>query len=264
VTQKPGTDWSLETYARFRGFRLRPALDLLAQVPPILPDGPVVDLGCGAGAVGAALARRFPDRPRIGVDLSTAMLHEADRTGCYDDLVTADIGLWRPDAAPALIYSNAALNWVAGHETLLPALAAALTPGGVLAVQVPDQQAAPSHRLLRRLSAEMFPELFDWRDWAPEVLSPDRLADLLAPLGRLDLWQTTYHQRLFGEPTGHPVRHFTESTAARPVLLRLDAPRRDRFLNAYDAELAAYYPVAEDGSVQFAFQRLFFILERGG
>ena len=48
-------DWDPEAYARFRDLRLRPALDLLARVPQ-LPAGDVVDLGCGAGAAGPALA----------------------------------------------------------------------------------------------------------------------------------------------------------------------------------------------------------------
>ena len=55
------TDWNPETYARFRGLRLRPALDLLAQVGE-LPAGDIADLGCGAGAVGPALAARWPGR----------------------------------------------------------------------------------------------------------------------------------------------------------------------------------------------------------
>ncbi len=72
-------DWNPGTYARFRGFRLRPALDLLAQVGDI-PEGPVIDLGCGNGAVCAVLAARFG--PRIlGVDSSPAMLAEAKATG---------------------------------------------------------------------------------------------------------------------------------------------------------------------------------------
>jgi trans-aconitate 2-methyltransferase len=264
VSARPGDDWSPEAYGRFRGFRLRPALDLLAHLPPGLPDGDVVDLGCGAGAVGEALSKRFPHRRRIGIDQSEAMLAEARAGGRYDDLQAADIATWEPSRPPALIFSNAALNWVPGHVRLLPRLAGTLVPGGALAVQVPDQQAAPSHFLLRDISADLFPRLFDWRDWAPEVLAPERIAALLWPLGSLDLWQTTYYQRLPPCREGHPVRQFTASTAARPVLNRLDAAQTVRFLAAYDAELAVYYPPDPDGSVLFPFQRLFFVLERPG
>ncbi len=42
-------DWNPETCARFRGLRLRPTIDLLAQVPDLLPGG-VADPGRGAGA----------------------------------------------------------------------------------------------------------------------------------------------------------------------------------------------------------------------
>ncbi len=83
-------DWDPEIYARFRGLRLRPALDLLAQVPA-LPAGPAVDLGCGNGAVARALATRFPDRALIGVDSSRAMLAEAEAEATYTDLVLAGL-----------------------------------------------------------------------------------------------------------------------------------------------------------------------------
>ena len=67
------SDWNPERYARFGGLRLRPALDLLAQVGHV-PDGAVIDLGCGNGAVGGALAARFEGRALVGVDSSPAML----------------------------------------------------------------------------------------------------------------------------------------------------------------------------------------------
>ena len=86
MTARP-QDWSPGTYARFRGLRLRPAMDLLAQVGD-LPDGPVVDLGCGDGAVGSALRQAFPGRRLIGVDSSPAMLAQARG---YDALVETDI-----------------------------------------------------------------------------------------------------------------------------------------------------------------------------
>lgn len=255
-------DWDPGAYGRFRGFRLRPALDLLAQVPEGLCDGDIVDLGCGAGAVAPALAARFSDRRRIGVDHAPAMLREAAKTRAYTQLVTAGIENWSPDRPPALIFSNAALNWVPNHAALLPRLRDLLAPCGVLAVQMPDQQDAPSHRLLRNVSADLFPDRFHWKTWAPEVLAPARIVDLLDREGDIALWQTVYHQILPPDDDAHPVRTFTQSTVARPVLARLDPAERSRFLAAYDAALGAAYPPRKDGSVLFPFTRLFFVLTK--
>ena len=144
-------DWNPEAYARFRGLRLRPALDLLAQVGD-LPPGDIIDLGCGDGAAAAALAGRFPGRRLVGVDASPAML---ERASGYDAKVEADIAGWRPETPPALIFSNAVLHWLPDHAALMPRLARFLAPGGVLAVQMPRQQGAPSHRFLRDIAAAM-------------------------------------------------------------------------------------------------------------
>ena len=62
----------------------------------------------------------------------------------------ADINEWQPDEAPDLIYSNAMLQWVAGHDRLFPRLVASCGRGGVLAVQVPLSWGAPSHVLMRQ------------------------------------------------------------------------------------------------------------------
>jgi trans-aconitate 2-methyltransferase len=239
--------------------RLRPALDLLAQVGT-LPDGAVVDLGCGAGAVGPALAARFA-RPVLGVDASPAMLDSARGTGAYAALEQADIADWSPAAPPALIFSNAALHWVGDHAGLFPRLAGRLVPGGVLAVQMPRQSGAPSHRFLRDIAQAMFPDRFDLTGWQPPVAAPAEYAALLAPLGRVDLWETEYLQRLDPARDAHPVRRFTESTAMRPFLDRLSPAEVADFVARYDAALGAAYPVQPDGSVLFPFRRLFLLLE---
>jgi trans-aconitate 2-methyltransferase len=59
-------DWNPESYALFTDLRLRPALDLLSRVGG-LPEGQVIDLGCGPGAVGPALAARFSGHEVVGV-----------------------------------------------------------------------------------------------------------------------------------------------------------------------------------------------------
>ncbi len=251
------TDWNPGAYARFRGLRLRPALDLLAQVGD-LPEGAVVDLGCGDGAAAAALATRFPARPLIGVDASPAMLERA--TG-YRAKVLADIAVWQPEAPPALIFSNAVLQWLPDHARLLPRLAGLLAPGGVLAVQMPRQYGAPSHRFLRDIAQAQFPDRFDFHGWQAPVMPAADYWQMLAPLGRVTAWESEYVQRLDPVDVGHPVRAFSGSTAMRPFLDKLTGPEAASFCAAYDAALGAAYPLLPDGAALMPFRRVFFVLE---
>lgn len=252
------SDWNPAAYSAFRGLRLRPALDLLAQVPD-LPPGDVVDLGCGDGAAAGALAARFPGRRLVGVDASPAMLEKA---AGYAAKLQADIAGWQHDSPPALVFSNAALHWLADHDALLPRLAASLAPGGTLAVQMPVNHMAPSHRFLRDIAQAMFPDRFDFTGYRPPVAAPAEYWALLAPLGALTVWETEYLQPLGPEPEGHPVRAFTASTAMRPFLDRLTAEEAARFTARYDEALDSAYPRMEDGGALFPFRRLFLILTR--
>lgn len=261
MTATGRTDWNPETYARFRGLRLRPALDLLAQVRD-LPEGPVVDLGCGNGAVGPALATRFPDHRRIGVDASPAMLAKATETGCYHVTCEADIGDWKPPDPAALIFANAALHWLPDHSILMPRLVALLAPGGTLAVQMPRQYGQPSHRFLRDIAAAMFPDRFDLADWQPPVSPAADYWAMLEPLGEVSAWETDYIQPLPPGDGAHPVRRFTESTAMRPYLDRMDAAEAQGYTRAYDEALASAYPLRRDGSALMPFRRTFFTLRR--
>ncbi len=53
-----------------------------------------------------------------GVDASAEMLAKARATAPDCRFVAADIANWRPEAPPDLIFSNAALHWLGGHEAL--------------------------------------------------------------------------------------------------------------------------------------------------
>lgn len=259
-------DWDPARYGAFRDLRLRPALDLLGQVPE-LPAGDVIDLGCGDGAVGEALAARFtPDHPVIGVDASAAMLAKAverlTRLGnrLYSGLTQADIALWTAHSPPALIYSNAALNWLPDHAVLMPRLASMLAPGGVLAVQMPRQGAGLSHRYLREVAETLFPDRIKV-DPSPVMAAGDYMRMLL-PFGKVSAWTTDYIQLLDPVEDGHPVRAFTESTAMRPFVQGLSPEETRAFVAAYDAAMDFAYPPLPDGRVIFPFSRVFFVLER--
>ena len=259
MTSKTTTDWNPETYTKFRGLRLRPAMDLLAQVPAI-PAGDVVDLGCGNGPVAPALALRFSGRGLIGIDSSPAMLAKAKDTNAYSELIEADATDWTPDTPPALIFSNALCHWLPDHTALFARLAGLLAKGGTLAVQMPRQFAGPSHQSLRNVAQSLFPDRFDYSGWVPPVAPPQDYAKMLAPMGEANVWETDYVQRLAPVQEGHPVRHFTQSTAMRPIVNKLDEAELKCFISTYEEALNGHYPPENDGSVLFPFKRVFFTL----
>ncbi|MEM6576938.1 MAG: methyltransferase domain-containing protein [Pseudomonadota bacterium] len=251
-------DWDPGAYARFHDLRLRPGLDLLNTVGALV-QGDVIDLGCGNGALSEALRLRAAGRSLIGVDTSSAMLEKAQTTRQYTDLVHQDAALWSPPRPVALIFSNAALHWVGQHEQLMPRLATCLVPGGTLAVQMPYQNKAPSHRVWLNLAQEMFPGRVE-KMGTPGVMAPVKYEEILAQLGQFRLWETEYYQRLTAEPGSHPVRRFTESTYARPVFQALEADEITALVSRYEEAMHAAYPVRADGSVLFPLRRLFFTL----
>ncbi len=258
TTATAKSDWNPRAYARFQDLRLRPAMDLLNAVGQ-MGAGDVIDLGCGAGQMGAALAERAMGRDVIGVDASPAMLEKARQTRGYKSLGQADIREWHPRRAPGLIYSNAVLHWIGDHPALMPRLAAMLGKGGTLAVQLPHQNNAPSHRVWRTLAEDLFPGRIDAGS-GPDVLPPVEYDTLLAPKGKFRMWETEYYQRLTAEPGSHPVRRYTESTYARPILAELESDERAALIARYEDVMQTAYPVRGDGTVLFPFRRLFFTL----
>lgn len=254
-------DWNVAAYEAFHDLRLRPALDLLARVP-LCPPGDVIDLGCGSGAAGAALRRRFPDRRLIGLDGSAEMLEKAKSLSIYDRLDKGDIANWAPQDAPALIFSNAALHWLDDHKSLIPNLFNVLATDGVLAIQMPSQLNRPSHQTMIAAAAGVRPDLFT--GWAPFPghLNAADYADLL-PDAEVEIWSTEYHQLLPASADGaHPVRSFSSSTAGRPVFAKLNEAEATDFCKAWDAGLNSAYPRRRDGGAWFPFRRLFFVARK--
>ncbi len=251
-------DWNPGAYGLFQDLRLRPAYDLLSRIGA-LPDGDIYDLGCGNGAAGTALAGLFDRHRLIGVDRSPAMLAAARETGAYDALCETDIANWHAAVPAAMIFSNAVLHWLPDHAALLPRLAGMLAPGGSLAVQMPRQWGAPSHRFLRDIAVSLFPGRFEGPIHRP-VKSAVHYWTILAPLGAVSVWETDYVQRLDPVEKGHPVRVFTQSTAMRPILEKLNDAETDSFLSAYDAALGAAYPLLPDGATLMPFRRVFITL----
>jgi trans-aconitate 2-methyltransferase len=259
--------WNPAQYLEFADARLRPALDLLARIQLGAPQT-VVDLGCGAGNVTRLLAARWPQARIIGVDNSPAMLHEA-RTATRDDprftFVTADLAQWQPDAPVDLVYSNAALHWLPNHAALFARVAAMVAPGGVLAVQMPDNFRAPSHTLIADIARdERWHATLGGIVREPPVAAPQDYFDWLSTrMSRVDIWSTEYLQVLDARnDREHPVAAWTKGTWLVPFLEALGDSERDEFMRDYMDRLAVAYPLRADGRTLFPFRRLFVVANR--
>jgi trans-aconitate 2-methyltransferase len=249
--------WNPERYLAFGDHRTRPAVDLLARVALPAPAR-VADLGCGPGNSTALVAERWPDAEVTGVDNAAAMLARARASAVRAVWVESDIAEWTPAERFDVIFSNAALQWLPDHATLLPRLFAHLAPGGVLALQMPRNFGSPSHVLLRAV-ADAGPWSAQLQPLLPRepVGPPARYYDLLAArAASLDIWESEYLQVLEGDD---PVLSWTRGTALRPVQAALSAEELRAFEADYKERLRAAYPKRPDGRTLFPFRRLFIV-----
>lgn len=249
--------WDPTLYSAFAQPRLRPALDLLSRVDAEHPHT-VADLGCGTGNVTRILADRWHDASVWGVDSSPEMLNAAALPPSRIRWVQADVAQWVPERPVDVLFSNAVLQWLDNHDTLLPHLFAQLAPRGVLAIQMPHNHYAASHAVMA--------DTVEAGPWAARlrplirrfpVHDPDFYYDVVSPLAAsLDIWETEYLHVLEGD---NPVVKWTMGTSLRPLLDALDEPERSEFLSEYSRRVADAYPAHADGRTLFPFRRLFLV-----
>jgi trans-aconitate 2-methyltransferase len=258
--------WDPAQYAKFADLRLRPALDLLGRVP-VESAAHVVDLGCGTGNVTEHLAARWPTATIVGVDGSPEMLAEAKARrvrmgpGGHVHWQLANLREWHAGAPVDVLFSNAALHWLGQHDTLFPALFAQVAPAGVMAVQMPRNFDAPSHRIVADLAASSrwSPQLGDLVKPSPVHPPAAYFAWLTACGARVAIWETEYLQPLRGP---RPVLEWIKGTYLRPLLDRLSPADQNEFEGAYAERAAEAYPADRDGVTLFPFRRLFLIATR--
>jgi trans-aconitate 2-methyltransferase len=237
----PATDaWRPAQYQRFAAERRQPFDDLLGLLAPV-PGGRVLDLGCGTGELTVELHRHLGARATLGIDSSLAMLERVP-TAAGVTFEAGDITTFAAAEPFDAVVSNAALQWVPGHESLFGRLAAMVAPGGQLAVQVPYNHDHPSHTVSAALAREepfarvIGPAAAD--PVAENVLAPARYAELLHELGFHE-----QHVRL--QVYGHvldstaDVVEWTKGTSLTRFERLLAGEMYETFVDRYRARLVA-------------------------
>lgn len=251
-------DWNATQYLKFRGQRTQPSIDLAEKIGLSAPSD-VIDIGCGPGNSTAVLRKKYPNAKILGIDVSEDMIETAKRTYPDMEFLLLDAGkdLKNLERKFDIVFSNACIQWIPDHRSLLPDMMSILKDGGVMAVQTPMNYKEPIHQIIGRLAASE-----KWREklGTPRVfynLSQEDYFDVLAGISSdFTMWQTTYFHRM---PSHESIMEWYSGTGLRPYLNALKNDEdREAFWNEVFAEVKVAYPIQENGEIIFRFPRLFF------
>jgi trans-aconitate 2-methyltransferase len=255
-------DWSPEEYLLFQEFRAAPSRDLLSRVVSATAQK-IVDLGCGPGNSTRLLHQAFPGAHLYGLDSSQSMLLRAKKDLPSVTFKQVEATVWTPDKDIDLVFSNAMFQWLPDHHLQLRRIFERLCQGAFLAVQMPDNLAEPSHMAMAAVAAQSrwSQKLRGAGEQRSPLLSPSGYHNLLSPFAkRLEIWRTVYHHLM---PSHRAIADMLSTTGLKPYLDLLPENDRMDFLADYVAHLKQRYPANADGTVLFAFPRLFIVASRG-
>ncbi|MDX1900827.1 MAG: methyltransferase domain-containing protein [Gammaproteobacteria bacterium] len=255
--------WHAQTYKQFLDLRTRPARDLLSAIPDSFHPKTVYDLGCGPGNSTILLKERWPDAQVVGLDSSMDMLEEAK--ACYPniDFVKGDIAHFSVKEKIDCLFANASLQWLDQHETLIPKLFKLINPGGVFAIQMPNNFHSPSHQVTIRIleshpAWQLFLKNLRYGILTEPLYKLPWYYDLLTQSGAktLQLWETTYYQEM-SDYQG--IFEWVKGTGLRPVLSAMDMENQHKFSDAYVKAIAKEYPLQTNNKILLPFRRIFIV-----
>ncbi len=251
-------DWNPELYLKFKSERTQPSIDLISRLNQIEPKS-IIDMGCGPGNSTQVLVNRWPASQVTGLDGSEAMIKQARQDYPNQEWIIADAATFESETKFDLVFSNAVLQWIPNHDTLLPRLVDLLTENGVLAIQIPQFWDMPLGEIIDGIAksdrwktqTERVSDLFTIHNYPfyYDVLS--KLFD------SIEIWETDYMHVLDSHAS---IIEMMRSTGLKPYLEKLEN-RSDK--NEFEAEVLREimkpYPSQENGKVLLPFKRLFFI-----
>lgn len=142
MTQAPGSLWGgAEAYERYMGRWSRRVAPLFLEWLAVPPGGSWIDVGCGTGALSAAVLERCQPERVVGVDPSVAFTEVA--RGQLQDarfrVHTADAAaLPGSDGAFAACVSGLALNFMPDKAKAVAEMVRVVEPGGLVGLYVWD------------------------------------------------------------------------------------------------------------------------------
>ncbi|KAG8158504.1 hypothetical protein KVR01_011626 [Diaporthe batatas] len=267
TAQKP--DWSASQYLKFGNERTRAVRELVAQIPLPKADR-IIDVGCGPGNSTEVLAARFPGATITGMDSSPDMLAKAREAMPGVEFVEGDLRTYSPEPGADLILGNAVFHWLRAEDRIptILRLLRAQRPGGVLALQMPDNYEEPTHRAMRETALLDGPWFEHFQalpaaqrpDFDPVEAPADYYNALIPFCERVDIWHALYQHPLDSPAS---IVEWVKGSGLQPFLNALpDREVKESYLEAYERRIAELYPRLADGKVLLRYPRLFVVATR--
>lgn len=257
-------DWNPDLYLKFGKERTLPSKDLISRIGLENPAR-ILDIGCGSGNSTNELKKRWPNAEIIGIDNSSTMIEKAQLLYPEIDFrlmdATEDLGsLGKFD----IVFSNAAIQRMTGHEELIKKWYALLNTGGTIAIQLPLADDIKGQQALYELEyVKKYKPYFEGKKLRFNNHKPTFYYDVLSHLSTakdIQIWTTTYMHVMQGF---EGILQWYESTSMKDYLNALPSDEfRENFKNNYLIKLKNVYSLRADGSVLFNYKRLFVVASK--
>ncbi|HCH22016.1 MAG TPA: trans-aconitate methyltransferase [Bifidobacterium sp.] len=261
--------WNADQYLKFADQRTQPSRDLCARITLGNDEAhKILDIGCGPGNSTALLRERYPHARIIGIDSSETMVESARVQHPDIEFAVQDAtALEKLDDDFDIVFTNACLQWVPDHRTVIPEMLRRVRDGGIAACQFPETIRQRTHTIMRELAVEPpFDQYIGSGGARPYChLGGDRFDvrayyDLIAPMAKqVSVWETTYWHALAGY---EGVVEWYRGTGMRPYLSQLPTDDlREQYERTFVNRLRAVYPEQRDGTVLLPMRRFFFVAQ---
>ena len=250
-------DWNSAQYLKFVKERTQPSLDLISRIK-IENPAKIIDIGCGPGNSTNALYEKFPNAEIVGLDNSNDMLEKARNKYPFICFMEFDAACenWNIGKDYDIVFSNACIQWVPDHYTLLPKMMSVLKKGGIMAVQMPIQRDEPIRKIIAQvISTDKWKHKLEFKRTL-NMLSDEKYFDILSELSDdFNIWTTTYFHRM---KSCNDIIEWYKSTGLKPYLDCLDENDKVLFLKDVHNEVSKCYKNQDHGEIILKFPRLFF------
>lgn len=251
------TNWDPDQYLKYKNERTQPSIDLVNRIE--LNPKTIIDIGCGPGNSTQILYHKWKSAEIEGLDNSQQMIEKAKKDHPHQNWIFADASVWQSNKKYDLVFSNATLQWIKNHESLILKLFQIVNENGALAVQLPANFNSYLHKAVIKAGS-----CSKWRSLINECKDiityqpADFYYDILTLISKkIDIWETIYYHMM---DSHNDLLEWYKSTGMKVYLDSLiENDHKEEFINIVLEECKKNYKPQKDGKILFQFKRLFFI-----